>query len=185
MFLFAKIRFKILNLGKIGRYAYWHYLGMKGAINASFLGKITCLWPQKVVLGARCFIEDNVDFWIKHPFDRMGGISIGDDVFIGRNCYFNCHTSITIGNDVLIGAGSYFADVNHEHTKMQLIRQQPLQMAPIVLEDDVWLGMGVKVLMGVNIGKGAVIAAGAVVTKSVPAYEIWGGVPAKKIGERK
>lgn len=38
---------------------------------------------------------------------------------------------------------------------------------------------------GVHIGRGAVIAAGAVVSKDVPELEIWGGVPAHKIGMRK
>ena len=40
------------------------------------------------------------------------------------------------------------------------------------------------VLKDVTIGLGAVVGAGAVVTKSVPAYEIWAGVPARKIGQR-
>ena len=40
------------------------------------------------------------------------------------------------------------------------------------------------VLAGVSIGDGAIVGAGAVVTKSVPAGEIWAGVPAKKIGVR-
>jgi acetyltransferase-like isoleucine patch superfamily enzyme len=53
------------------------------------------------------------------------------------------------------------------------------------LEEDVWLGCHVVVLMGVKIGRGAVVAAGAIVNKNIPSYEIWGGVPAKKIGERK
>ena len=41
------------------------------------------------------------------------------------------------------------------------------------------------VMPGVTIGEGAVLAAGAVATKDVPAWEIWAGVPARKIGERK
>ncbi|MGZ5020707.1 MAG: acyltransferase, partial [Chthoniobacterales bacterium] len=57
--------------------------------------------------------------------------------------------------------------------------------ADIVVESDVWLGTNVIVLKGVRIDRGAIIAAGAVVTKSIPEYEIWGGVPAQKIGERK
>jgi acetyltransferase-like isoleucine patch superfamily enzyme len=40
------------------------------------------------------------------------------------------------------------------------------------------------ILKGVNIGRGAIVAAGSVVTKSIAPYEIWGGMPAKKIGTR-
>lgn len=52
---------------------------------------------------------------------------------------------------------------------------------PIVIEDDVFIGAHSIILKGVNIGQGAIIAAGSVVTKSIPAYETWGGNPAKKI----
>lgn len=54
----------------------------------------------------------------------------------------------------------------------------------IIIEDDVWIGLGVTVLSGVRIGKGAIVASGAVVTKDVPAYSIVGGVPAKVIKYR-
>ena len=50
---------------------------------------------------------------------------------------------------------------------------------PICIEDEVWIGTHVIVLPGVTIGKGAIIAAGSVVNKNVPAYEIWGGSPAR------
>lgn len=56
--------------------------------------------------------------------------------------------------------------------------------ARVYLEDNVWLGANVVVLTGVTIGAGAVVAAGAVLTKPVPPFEIWGGVPARKIGDR-
>ncbi len=61
------------------------------------------------------------------------------------------------------------------------IKQQSNKTAKVIIEDDVWLGCGVKVMSGVTIGKGSVIAAGAVVTKDVPPYTLYGGIPAKKI----
>lgn len=54
----------------------------------------------------------------------------------------------------------------------------------IVVEEDVWLGVNVVVLKGVTIGRGAVVGAGAVVTKSIPPFEIWAGIPAHRIGIR-
>jgi acetyltransferase-like isoleucine patch superfamily enzyme len=53
-----------------------------------------------------------------------------------------------------------------------------------VIGPDVWIGCGAIVMTGVSIGEGAIVAAGAVVTHNVPAYEIYAGVPAKRIGER-
>ena len=52
------------------------------------------------------------------------------------------------------------------------------------IEDDVWIGHGSIILSGVRIERGAIVAAGSVVTKSIPAYEIFGGIPAKKIRDR-
>lgn len=49
---------------------------------------------------------------------------------------------------------------------------------------DVWLGTGVVVMQGKSVGRGSIVAANAVVTKDIPPYEIWAGVPARKIGER-
>ena len=60
----------------------------------------------------------------------------------------------------------------------------PKNEADIRVEDDVWIGANVTVLMGVRIGRGCVIAAGAVLTKSIPPYCIAGGIPAKVIGKR-
>ena len=54
---------------------------------------------------------------------------------------------------------------------------------PVVIEDDVWIGIGAIILKGVHIGKGARIGAGAVVTSDVPAdVEVFGN-PARPVGE--
>lgn len=53
-----------------------------------------------------------------------------------------------------------------------------------VIEDDVWVGFGCIVMQGVRIGRGSVVASGSVVTKDIPPFEIWGGVPARKIRDR-
>ncbi len=55
------------------------------------------------------------------------------------------------------------------------------EMPECKIGNDVWIGNNVLILGGVNIANGAIIAAGAVVTKDVPPYAIYGGVPAKLI----
>ena len=54
----------------------------------------------------------------------------------------------------------------------------------IEIGDDVWIGAGAVITPGVMVGRGAVIGANSVVTHHVPEYEVWAGVPARKIGER-
>ncbi|WP_158095461.1 CatB-related O-acetyltransferase [Massilimicrobiota sp. An134] len=54
----------------------------------------------------------------------------------------------------------------------------------VIIQDDVWIGSNAIILPGITVGKGSVIAAGAVVTKNVPPYTVWGGIPAKQIKKR-
>jgi acetyltransferase-like isoleucine patch superfamily enzyme len=53
-----------------------------------------------------------------------------------------------------------------------------------IIENDVWIGFGAKIIEGVTIGNGAIVLAGAYVTKDVEPYSIVGGVPAKHIRYR-
>jgi maltose O-acetyltransferase len=64
------------------------------------------------------------------------------------------------------------------------MRFSGLDVAPISIEDDAWIGAGAIVLPGVTVGRGAVVAAGAVVTKDVESFTIVGGVPSVVIGCR-
>ncbi|MBA2586560.1 MAG: acyltransferase [Chthoniobacterales bacterium] len=55
----------------------------------------------------------------------------------------------------------------------------PLRTAPVIIGDNVWIGMNAVILKGVAIGENSVVAAGAVVTKSVPENCVVAGNPAK------
>jgi acetyltransferase-like isoleucine patch superfamily enzyme len=79
----------------------------------------------------------------------------------------------------------YMVDSNHSFDRDTPMNKQPNMPAAIVVEDDVWVGAGAKILAGVTIKTGAIIAAGSVVTKDVGEYEIFAGSPAKKVGDRK
>ena len=79
----------------------------------------------------------------------------------------------------------YIVDSDHNIDKGQLINQQPNNTAAVKIGNDVWIGTGAKILKGVTIKDGAVIAAGSLVKSDVNSYEVHGGVPAKKISERK
>ena len=119
----------------------------------------------------------------------------GENVTIGDNCLINHNNllqagkseygKIIIGNYVHTGVNVLFMAFNHGfYTRDIPTKEQDYMDAPIVVEDDVWIGAGSIILSGVTIGKGAIIAAGAVVNKDVPPFAIVGGVPAKVLKYR-
>lgn len=120
----------------------------------------------------------------------------GEYITIGEHCLINHNNllqagkseygNIKIGNYVHTGVNVAMIAFNHGfYTREEPIKEQDYMDAPIVINDDVWIGAGSIILSGVTIGKGAIIAAGAVVNKDVPEYSIVGGVPAKVLKYRK
>lgn len=105
-----------------------------------------------------------------------GTLEIGDDCFVNNGATLSASRAIRIGDRVNIAPHCTVID-NDFHGVAD--RDGAPKAAPIVLEDDVWLGTGVIVLKGVTIGKGSVIASGSVVTKDVPPGVVAGGVPAR------
>jgi acetyltransferase-like isoleucine patch superfamily enzyme len=110
-------------------------------------------------------------------------LSVGNaaKLAIGRNSYINdgssifAQNSITIGQNCAISFGVTIIDDDYHGFGL------PPYSAPIVIEDDVWIGCNVTILKGVTIGRGSVVAAGAVVTKSCPPHSLLAGVPARII----
>lgn len=116
-------------------------------------------------------------------------VTIGNHCLINHNCLIQAGKSsqgtITIGDYVHMGVNVMIMAFNHGfYTRNIPTKEQDYTDAPIVIEDDVWIGAGSIILAGVTVGKGSIIAAGAVVNKDVPAYAIVGGVPAKVIKMR-
>jgi len=187
MNLFFKIYplfFRILNKIEFS-FRIWKFrlLGMKIG-KKSFIGKVDLSTFNNVIIGDFCTIENYSEFRIFGD-SKTTCIIIHDNVFIGSSCHFNIGEQIIIGSNSMIASGCSFIDNDHGTGRGQLLRTQLGKFKSILIEDDCWLGANVIVLKGVTIGKGAIVAAGAVVNKNIPPYEIWGGIPAKKIGERK
>lgn len=158
-------------------------LGM-GVERKTLLPRIHVTWPHKISIGASCRIEHDVYFHFDGIYTEDRGIVIGDNCFIGSGTEFNIRKRIEIGSDCLIASGCRFIDHDHGIHASARIRLQSQPTASIEIGSDVWIGANVIVLKGVSIGNGAVIGAGAVVTRSIPAYSIARGVPARVVGMR-
>lgn len=103
--------------------------------------------------------------------------------------YFDKKECLQIGNYVYISADvKFILGGNHRTSRISNFPFETIygndednsySKGPIVIDDDVWIGMNVIILSGVHVGKGAVIAAGTMVTKDIPPYAIVAGNPAK------
>lgn len=153
-------------------------------------------------LGSRVWIDKRVEL-MRYP----GNISIGDEVVlkegaricacnqsarisigarttIGYHNFLFASAGIEIGEDCLIAPFVYIVDSDHGTARNQKINTQPNTAKAVKIGSDVWIASNVTILKGVSIADGAVVAANSVVNRDIGAYEIWGGSPAKKIGER-
>lgn len=149
------------------------------------LPRIHVTWPHQVSIGSGCILEPDIYFKFDGPWREGPSIVIKDGTFIGNGCEFNCHEKVVIGNQCMIAGGCRFVDSDHGFALRSLpMMQQRGVKSSICIEDDVWIGANAVILKGVTIGRGAIVGAGAVVTKSIPEFEIWGGVPARKLGVR-
>ena len=107
-----------------------------------------------------------------------GKLEFGDQVDVGEFTHIRANGGVRIGSRVLIAANVTITSREHP---VALPRWGVTTDAPIVIEDDVWIGAGAIVLPGATIGRGAVVAAGAVVTRSVEPFTVVAGVPARAI----
>lgn len=113
-------------------------------------------------------------------------ILIGDNSSINPYCMIHGGGGVKIGNGVRIASHTVIIAANHvfdDPTKF--IYLQGESEKGIVIEDDVWIGAGARILDGIVVAKGTVVGAGAVVTKSTEAYSVVAGVPARTIRMRK
>ncbi|MEO7020963.1 MAG: acyltransferase [Ktedonobacteraceae bacterium] len=126
-------------------------------------------------------------FILMGQFVQMAGarssgqkVSIGNGTVINQGCLLYTTGGLVIGEHVSISAGTWLVTGSHDIN-------DPLFSVfykPIIIGDNVWIGMRATILPGVTIGEGAIIMAGAMVTRDVPPYAIAGGVPAKVVKQR-
>lgn len=115
-----------------------------------------------------------------------GSISVGFETKIQTRCLFiSAVEPIRVGSNVQIAPLCCFFSYDHGIAKGETMNRQPLSSkGPIIVEEDVWIGVGATVLSGVTIGRGAVIGAGSVVTRDIPPNAIAAGLPARVVKYR-
>lgn len=172
--------------------------------NVVFGQNVVLRHPGKVRIGDNVVIDDNC--LIDAKGDTNHGITIGSNVFIGRNTIlsckngdilvedganigFNCElfsaSRVRVGKGTLLAAYCYLIGGDHDFSDPSVsVLDQTRTSAGVDVGEGAWLGAGAKVLDGVRIGDRAVVGAGAVVRQPVGDGAIAVGVPAKVIAQR-
>ena len=110
-------------------------------------------------------------------------IYIGDGTIIGDKAILDARYGIEIGENVNISTGVQMWTLQHDINSPSFSSDGTA--AGIIIGNRSWISSRTTLLPGSNIAEGTVVAAGAVVTKPIEEpFTVWGGIPAKKIGER-
>lgn len=119
-------------------------------------------------------ISNNVRIYPRVKIWAPWNLEIEAGATIGEAHIYNV-AKVTIGVDTIVSNGAYLCSATHDYqTDFQL------QIAPISLNDNVWVAADVFIGPGISVSNNAVLLARAVVVKDVPANEVWAGNPAKK-----
>lgn len=130
--------------------------------------------------GKNITIYPGVFFW------GDGEIIIGNNVDIGVGTVIFAKKRIIIGDNVSIAAHCYIIDSNHGTKSGELINKQPLEFDEwgVIIENDVWISAGCKIIKGAILREGCVIGALSLVNNEISPNCIAVGIPAKIIKKR-
>ncbi|MFC3825837.1 MULTISPECIES: acyltransferase [Niastella] len=151
---------------------------------------------KRVKIGDDNMLDCNIIFE-----SGTGEVIIGNRVFIGASTII-CRSKVEFGNNIFVAWNTCFYDhdshsLDYRHRQQDITQQltdfrngesfiknknwEVVNSAPIKICDNAWIGMNALILKGVTVGEGAIVAAGSVVTKSVPAWTVVAGNPAKVV----
>jgi len=114
------------------------------------------------------------------------GLTVGDDVGLGTDCFYGCAGGIEIGADTIVGNLVTMHAENHRYAEGEIpIRLQGVTHAGVRIGANCWIGAKATILDGAIIEDGCVVAAGSVVVAGTYAANgIYGGIPARQLGTR-
>lgn len=158
LLLYAPFKYVSIPFFNYARYLILRLFCKK--IQSTYIAEgVTFAFPWRIEIASRSSLNQGV------IIDGSGGVKIGHGVRIAPYVCINT------------------ADHNFSDPEI-FIYQQGFKVAPVTIEDDVWIGAATQINKGVTIGKGAVIGSGSVVTRDIPPYSIAVGVPCRVVGAR-
>ena len=157
------------------------FLGFENANNYLKYVSQSSIIPILRLKGAkideRCNIQTGITIHNCRNYKRL---TIGKNCHIGKNCFLDLRDNITIGNNVVIAMNNTFIthiDMNNSNLRELYTASQ----APVIIKDDVYLGVNCTILMGVTVAIKSIVGANSLVTKDLNEKTINAGSPAVKI----
>lgn len=132
--------------------------------------QLSKLWDANIDLSVFVHTPFHTDFG-KHTV-------VGKHVFINKDVFFTDLGGIQIDDHVLIGPRCSLITVNHS---IDPNKRRGLELKPIHIKENAWLGANVTILPGVTVGKNSIVGANSTVTKDIPDNAVVVGTPAKII----
>jgi putative colanic acid biosynthesis acetyltransferase WcaF len=125
-------------------------------------------------VGSGVIIKPRVN--VKYPWK----LRLGDNVWVGEGVWIDNLGPVCIGSNSCLSQGSYLCTGNHDWSDERFA----LVVAPIEVEDQVWIGAHSVVAPGARIAQGTVVTAGSVIRGATTPWTVYAGNPAKPVGER-
>ena len=121
-------------------------------------------------------------YGVRISMGANGILTVGDGSYLGDRTHLVCNQEVTIGRKCAISWDVLIMD--HPGYKTGYNDEEPiLRTAPVIIEDDVWIGCRSVIIKGVRVGRGAIVSAGSLVVKDVPSRTLVGGNPARILRE--
>lgn len=127
-----------------------------------------------ITIGDKAMLGRDV-FW---QVAREAKVEIGSDFSLNAVGLVVISKGLTIGDNVAIGEMVSLRDSEHKFTQETGVRGQGFTTAPIVIEDNCWIGRGAYIGPGSHIRRGSIVAAHSVVRGDYPAGSLIAGAPA-------
>jgi acetyltransferase-like isoleucine patch superfamily enzyme len=140
-------------------------------------GRLDVRGPGRVILGDNVRIGMTVTPW---TYSSEATIEVGSDSFINGTS-FGCQRQIRVGRRVILGRCSIMDTDFHSLHVDRHDPTSPVRVAPVILEENVWIAAQVGILPGTSIGRNSVVGFGAVCTGAYPANVLIAGNPARVI----
>ena len=126
-------------------------------------------------------ISGSATLYHGYQIRRADRLRIGDRSIVGDHAILDARGGLRIGSDVNLSTAVNIWTAQHAWNDPEFA----FESGEVVIGDRAWLSARVTVLPGVTIGEGAVVAAGAVVTRDLEPWGLYGGIPARRLHDRR